>query len=95
MEKEPKKPKEKKLSKVMLDCIRSMEQWKLLVRWKGGYWTREGCPVKYIFNEHPVPEWSYNWNTVKALIDRGIFIVTEENENQYTFEKFPVAVKMK
>lgn len=95
MEKEPKKPKEKKLSIVMIECIKSMERYKLLVRWKGGFWTREGCPVKQIFDEIPVPEWSYNWGTIKALIARGIFIVTEENQNQYTFEKYPVAVKMK
>lgn len=87
--------KEKKLSKVMLDCIESMKRHGILVRWSGGYWTREGCPVKIIMEEVKIPEWSYNWNTIKALVDRGIFIITEENEDKFTFQKYPVAVKIK
>lgn len=87
-------PKEKKLSQVMQDCLESVKRHGLLVRWKGGYWTREGCPTKTV-DENEVPEWFYNWSTVKALIDRGILMVTEENYNPYDLKYFPVAVKLK
>ena len=85
---------EKKLSKTMLDCIESMKRCGLLVRWKGGYWTRENCPKK-IVDEVEVPEWWYSGSTVEALIKRGIFQVTEENYNGYDLKYYPVAVIMK
>lgn len=88
--------KEKKLSKVMLECIESMKRCGTLVRWKGGYWTREGCPNKIVLGEKmPIPEWYYSGPTVQALIDRGIFQVTEENYNGYDLKYYPVAVKLK
>lgn len=87
--------KPKKLSKPMLECIESVKKHGTLVRWKGGYWTREGCSVKYIFQEIPIPDWWYTWATVKSLIDREILMITEENYNAYDLKYYPVAVKLK
>lgn len=77
----------------MLECVESMKKYGILVRWKGGFWTREGCPVKYMFGEIPFPEWHYNWSTVKALVDRKIFVFTEYNRD-HNFQEYPVAAKM-
>ena len=78
----------------MIDCIKSVERHKTLVRWKGGYWTRQGCPTKVI-DETEVPEWWYTWSTIKALVDRGILTVTEHNYNPYDLKYYPVAIKLK
>lgn len=84
----------KKLSKPMLECIESAKKWGLLVRWKGGFWTRENAPSR-IIDEVTMPEWWYTGATVQALIDRGIFQVTEEKYNGYDLKFYPVAVKLK
>lgn len=86
--------KNKNLTKPMQECIQSVRQHGLLVRWKGGYWTREGCPTK-IVDEAVVPEWWYTWGTIKSLIDRDILFVSEENYNTYDQAYYPVAVKLK
>lgn len=79
----------------MLECIEKLKQHGILVRWSGGYWTREGCPTKKIFEEIPIPEWYFTWGTINSLISRGILYVSEENFDKYNQTYYPVAVKLK
>jgi hypothetical protein len=85
----------KKLSPAMQECVEAVKRYNLLVRWKGGYWTREKCPVKFLFGEIPVPEWYFTGNTIMALVKRGVLQVTEENFDTFNQTYYPVAVKLK
>ena len=61
-----------KLSPKMKEALERMREHGSLQRWPGGYWT--GADVAGI---RGVPEWYFPTQTVMALLDRGLAVVTD------------------
>lgn len=62
-----------KLSPTMKDALaEGLAHGGVLERWRGGWWTYPGCPVKKrTADGYDVPEWSCGVDTLRALGLRG------------------------
>ena len=86
--------KKKTLSKVMQECIDKLKLHGELIRYKGGFWSRKNCNMKYnSFLDANQPEWFFLESTINALIKRDKVIATDFNT--YNQVMTPSAVKLK
>lgn len=86
-----------KLSPTQRDCLSKLEKHGMLHRHVGGCWAALDVPMKAkklgrrendVFN---IPEWYFETSTIKALISRGLAIVTETKTNGHS--TYPVTIK--
>lgn len=85
----------KKLTPVMQECYNKIKDCKVLVRWSGGYWTRPGCPVKTLYDgEVKLPEWHFNWGTIKSLMARELIVSTQKRYDSYSGKYIDVEVRL-
>lgn len=81
-----------KLSPTQSDCVKAAASNNgVLCRYAGGFWSARDVEMKTSMGA-AIPAWHFSTNTIRALIDRGVFEVLEEQKSQRG--AFPTAVKL-
>ena len=83
-----------KLSNKMYQCLALLKKHSRFIRLPGGFWTSENIEMKKGYSGDLYPDWYFNWNTLEALIKRGLVEVTDTRYSKRNKESFPVEVKL-
>lgn len=71
------------LSRTQEYCIKKAQESRgVLVRYEGGFWSAEDVPMSKVYAAYPgsrfnCPEWYFGTSTIRALINKGIFVITQ------------------
>ncbi len=82
------------LTAVQIKAISLIRLHGKLVRYKGGFWQKGNDPCE---GRSAGTIFPLNWvatKTISCLISKNIFVVTKENEDRFTGEKYPVEVHL-
>lgn len=82
----------KKLSQTMSKCLKACKDHGSLFRHSGGFWASEDVEFqdRGLYGSFPV--WYFSTGTIRALLDRNIFEVTETEISKHG--EYPVRVNV-
>ena len=76
----------KKLSPKMQECLEYFQEHKILVRYNGGFWGREGAEL----DKFGAPRPYYNISTITALMRRDLVMATDFNYHRVSGVWYPI-----